>query len=84
MHITRKRLLSFVLAACLTLTMFAWWAAESPYAPCSYETAGKGDGGDVAVTTVIDENGIVSVTVGDNSETEGIGTWAIEEMGSSM
>ena len=42
---------------------------------------GKGIGGNVPVTVTLDDNGaIATVTVGDNSETAGIGSKAIEQL----
>ena len=47
----------------------------------TYVGAGKGIGGEVPVTVTLDDDGkIASVTVGENSETEGIGSKAIEQL----
>ena len=47
----------------------------------TYVGAGKGIGGEVPVTVALDDDGkIASVTVGENSETEGIGSKAIEQL----
>ncbi len=47
----------------------------------TYVGAGKGIGGEVPVTVTLDDDGkIASVTVGGNSETEGIGSKAIEQL----
>ncbi len=43
-----------------------------------YTAEGKGIGGKVPVTVEVKDGKIASVTVGDNSETAGIGTKAIE------
>ena len=45
-----------------------------------YEASGKGIGGDVPVTVTIKDGAIESVEVGDNSETQGIGSNAIEQL----
>ena len=47
----------------------------------AYVGAGKGIGGDVPVTVTLDADGkIASVIVGENSETEGIGSKAVEQL----
>ena len=46
----------------------------------TYEGTGKGIGGDVPVTVTVSGGKITEVTVGDNSETQGIGTKAIEQL----
>ena len=46
----------------------------------TYEASGKGIGGDVPVTVTIKDGAIESVEVGDNSETQGIGSNAIEQL----
>ena len=46
----------------------------------TYEGTGKGIGGDVPVTVTIKDGAIESVEVGDNSETQGIGSNAIEQL----
>ena len=45
-----------------------------------YTASSKGIGGDVPVTVTIKDGKIASVTVGDNSETQGIGSKAIEQL----
>ena len=46
----------------------------------TYEGTGKGIGGDVPVTVTVKDGAIESVEVGDNSETQGIGSNAIEQL----
>ncbi len=46
----------------------------------TYEAEGKGIGGKVPVTVVVKDGKISEVTVGDNSETQGIGSKAIEQL----
>ena len=50
------------------------------YADGTYEGTGKGMGGDVPVTVTIEGGAITAVEVGDNSETQGIGSKAIEQL----
>ena len=58
----------------------AWAAADTSYTDGSYTAEGKGIGGEVPVTVAIRGGKIVEVTVGDNSETQGIGSKAIEQL----
>ena len=46
----------------------------------SYTAEGKGIGGKVPVTVEVKDGKIATVTVGDNSETQGIGSKAIEQL----
>ena len=46
----------------------------------TYEAEGKGIGGKVPVTVVVKDGKVAEVTVGDNSETQGIGSKAIEQL----
>ena len=50
------------------------------YADGSYGAAGEGMGGQVPVTVVIEGGVVASVTIGENSETPGIGSQAIEQL----
>ena len=52
----------------------------SAVADGTYEGTGKGMGGDVPVTVTVEGGKITAVEVGDNSETQGIGTNAIEQL----
>ena len=59
-------------------------AASASYADGAYEGTGKGMGGDVPVAVTVEGGKIASVEVGDNSETQGIGTKAIEQLPSKI
>ena len=58
----------------------AWAATDVSYTDGSYTAEGKGIGGKVPVTIEVRGGVIASVTVGDNSETQGIGSKAIEQL----
>ena len=55
-------------------------AAETTYTDGEYTASGKGIGGDVPVTVTVRGGKVAEVTVGDNSETQGIGSKAIEQL----
>ena len=55
-------------------------AAETAYTDGSYTAEGKGIGGKVPVTVKVEGGKVAEVTVGDNSETQGIGSKAIEQL----
>ena len=55
-------------------------AADGAYADGTYTASGKGIGGDVPVTVTVEGGKITAVEVGDNSETQGIGSKAIEQL----
>ena len=55
-------------------------ASDAAYTDGEYTASGKGIGGEVPVTVTIQNGVIASVTVGDNSETQGIGSKAIEQL----
>ena len=55
-------------------------ATATQYADGEYFAEGKGIGGKVPVTVTIDGGAIVDVEVGKNSETQGIGSKAIEQL----
>ena len=55
-------------------------AASGSYKDGTYEGEGKGIGGKVPVTVEVKDGKVASVTVGDNSETQGIGSKAIEQL----
>ena len=50
------------------------------YTDGDYTAEGKGIGGKVPVTVTVKDGKIAEVTVGDNSETQGIGSKAIEQL----
>ena len=55
-------------------------AASAGFVDGTYEGTGKGIGGKVPVTVTVTDGKISEVVVGDNSETQGIGSKAIESM----
>ena len=55
-------------------------ADASAVADGTYEGSAKGMGGEVPVTVTVAGGKITEVTVGENSETQGIGTKAIEQL----
>ncbi len=55
-------------------------AANAAYADGTYTASGTGIGGDVPVTVTVEGGKIASVEVGRNSETDGIGSKAIESL----
>ena len=55
-------------------------ASDVTYNDGSYTAEGKGIGGKVPVTVEVKDGKIATVTVGDNSETQGIGSKAIEQL----
>ena len=58
----------------------AWAATDAAYADGEYTAEGKGIGGKVPVTVEVKGGVIASVEVGDNSETQGIGSKAIDQL----
>ena len=54
------------------------------YTDGTYTAEGKGISGDVPVTVTVEGGKIVSVEVGDNSETQGIGSQAVEQLPSAI
>ena len=55
-------------------------ADASAVADGTYTASGKGIGGDVPVTVTVEGGKITAVEVGENSETQGIGSKAIEQL----
>ena len=55
-------------------------AAAGSYKDGTYEGEGKGIGGKVPVTVTVEGGKVTKVEVGDNSETQGIGSKAIEQL----
>ena len=55
-------------------------AATTTMADGEYKASAKGMGGDVPVTVTVKDGKIAKVEVGENSETEGIGSKAIEQL----
>jgi uncharacterized protein with FMN-binding domain len=55
-------------------------ASDAVYADGTYTAEGKGIGGKFEVTVTVEDGVIAAVEVGDNSETQGIGSKAIEQL----
>ena len=55
-------------------------ASDAAYTDGEYTAEGKGIGGAVPVTVTVEGGKVAEVTVGDNSETQGIGSKAIEQL----
>ena len=55
-------------------------ASDAAYTDGEYTAEGKGIGGTVPVTVTVKDGKVSEVTVGDNSETQGIGSKAIEQL----
>jgi fumarate reductase flavoprotein subunit len=55
-------------------------AASGSYKDGTYEGTGTGHGGEVPVTITVEGGKITSVEVGENQETQGIGSKAIEQL----
>ena len=58
--------------------------SDAAYNDGEYTAEGKGIGGKVPVTVEVKDGKIATVTVGDNSETQGIGSQAIEQLPSAI
>ena len=58
----------------------AWAATDVSYNDGTYTAEGKGIGGKVPVTVTVKDGKVSEVKVGDNSETQGIGSKAIEQL----
>ena len=54
--------------------------SDAAYTDGEYTAEGKGIGGKVPVTVEVKDGKVATVTVGDNSETQGIGSKAIEQL----
>lgn len=84
-----KRLLSVLLVFCMFCSMLSGCSSSKAnietgsdgiYKPGDYEAVAKGFGGDIKLTVKVDANNIIAVTVLENSETQGIGSNAVEKM----
>ena len=71
-------------AGCSSSNATTTTEATGAYTDGTYTASAKGMNGDVPVTVVVENGNITEVTVGENSETEGIGTNAIEQLPSSI
>ena len=54
------------------------------FTPGTYEATAKGFGGDIKVTVTVTEDEITEVAVEGDSETPGLGSVAVEELGAAM
>ena len=57
-----------------------WGEADGALVDGTYEASGKGIGGEVPLTVTIEDGAIISVEIGENGETQGIGSKAIEQL----
>ena len=72
-----KRALIWTLVFCMLATCAC---AEAAYQPGTYEATEAGFGGDVTVTMTFDENGITDVKAVGDSETDGVGSKAVDAL----
>ena len=77
--------LSLVGAAILLPVSNAWAAepasvTQSQYVDGTYNASAQGIGGAVPVTVTVKDGAIASIEVGENSETQGIGSKAIDQL----
>ena len=77
-HSLACRLTALVMSLLLAFSFGAVAAAEGSFAAGTYTGTSKGFGGDVTVTVEVSESAIVSVEAVGESETDGIGTNALE------
>lgn len=81
-----KKIFSLVLSALMSITLVGCTSSSSSTEPSgkytdgTYNGSAQGMNGQVPVTVVVENGNIKSVEIGDNSETEGIGSNAIEEL----
>ena len=81
MYISRNSVLSVVLAAAVSCSAISAFASQdSLFQAGTYSAVGQGKEGDVHVTVTFSDNEILSVEVGDNNETVGIGDAAINQL----
>lgn len=71
-------------AGCAALGTMPLAFAQGQYTPGSYTATGRGIGGEVPVTVEFSTDAILTVEVGSNAETPGIGTNAIEALPSAI
>ncbi len=76
------RRITFISA--LTALSLASFAQAATFNPGTYTAVAKGNGGDVPVTVTFSNNAIQKVEVGQNKETPGIGSVAIENLPKSI
>ena len=74
-----KRALCLLLTLCLVMGLTPA-LAEGKYTPGTYEASAAGFGGDIKIAVEVSEDAILGVSVLEHSETEGVGTNAIDQM----
>ena len=74
-----KKLMTFVLAACMLIGCTAGLADVS-YTPGTYTAEAFGMNGYVPVTVTVSEKKIESIEIGDNYETPGVSGYAIDQV----
>lgn len=72
-----KSCLALLLAAGMTACSSSTSSSQGAMTPGTYTASAKGNNGDVTVEVTVDEQSIVSVTVTDHQETEGIADGAL-------
>ena len=77
-HSFACRLMALVMSLLLVLSFGTVAAAEGSFTAGTYTGTAKGFGGDVTVTVEVSDSAIVSVEAAGESETDGIGTNALE------
>lgn len=77
-----KKFSTLFLVASMVLGVSVVQSAE--FTPGTYTASAKGNGGDVPVTVTFSKNAIESIKVGQNKETPGIGSVAIEQLPSAI
>ena len=84
-----KRILAFLLAAALVLSMTACGAAPASVGASgsaagltdgTYTGEGKGNNGNITVEVTVEQGKLAGVTVTDHSETKGLGDTAMESL----
>lgn len=80
-HMGFKRLLSWTLCLVLTLCATTALAGDTTVMTAgTYTGTGDGFGGKITVTVTVEDNKITDIAVGENSETDGIGSVALEKL----
>ncbi|MEG1515464.1 MAG: FAD-dependent oxidoreductase [Clostridia bacterium] len=76
-----KKLLAYCLVLCLTLMGVGLAHAQGiTYVPGTYTASAFGMNGDVPVTVTVSDTAIVSIDIGDNYETPGVSTYALDQI----
>lgn len=87
----KKRLLSAILVLTMILSLTACGKADEKtstesgkYTAGTYEGTAKGFGGEIKATVTLTADKIESITIVGDSETKGIGSVAVEQLGQDM